>query len=82
MTKEMIAEELRRSIITVLPDLTAAEIDDDERLVDLGANSIDRMEILALTLDALNIPIPLVKLAPIQQIGELVNLLLREHYRA
>jgi polyketide biosynthesis acyl carrier protein len=42
---------------------------------DLGANSIDRMDIVTQTMEDLAIKIPLVELAKVQNIQELVDLL-------
>lgn len=43
--------------------------------MELGANSIDRLEIVTLSLEELNLKIPLVELAQIDGIGGLVDFL-------
>lgn len=75
MDKETIWAELRKSIGEVLPSLDGREVKPHERLVDLGANSVDRVEIVTLALEGLNLAVPLHELARADNIGGLVDLL-------
>src|SRR5436309_15535318 len=72
----------------VLPELTSHDFKFTDSLRELGANSIDRSEIIAMTLDSLSLNIPLVEVARAQNIGELAGILHqkfspsdRRHYR-
>lgn len=78
MDKETIWNELRTHIGEVLPTLDVSEIRLEDRLADLGANSVDRMEIITLSLEGLNLNVPLHEVARSENIGELVDLLHRK----
>lgn len=60
----------------VLPALEDHRFVAEDSLKDLGANSIDRAEILAEVLSELNLAIPRVELFGPRNIGELADLLL------
>jgi polyketide biosynthesis acyl carrier protein len=59
----------------VLPDLRDHDFKFDDRLKDLGANSIDRSEILMMTLESLGLQIPLIQVASAENVGELSEIL-------
>ena len=59
----------------VLPDLGTRPLEAIDSLRELGANSIDRAEILMLTTATLGLRIPLVELAQPRNLGELAALL-------
>jgi polyketide biosynthesis acyl carrier protein len=67
----LIADCVRR----VLPATEAHEFRRDDRLADLGATSMDRAEILMLTLESLSLNIPRTALAGPRNMGELADLL-------
>lgn len=73
MDKERIYDAIRRNSYEVLPDIEDNYISDDDNLQDLGANSIDRVEIINLTLEDLQLEIPRVGLAKTTNIKELVD---------
>ena len=58
----------------VVPELTEQQIEERDSLVDLGANSMDRTEIIILLLESLNLKIPLIDLEGATCIGELTDL--------
>jgi polyketide biosynthesis acyl carrier protein len=57
----------------VLPQLADRPIQPGFSMRDLGANSIDRSEVIMLTLERLNLKIPLVELASAGNIGALAR---------
>lgn len=57
----------------VLPELENHSFKPEEALKDLGANSIDRSEIVMMTLESLSADIPLVELAGVNNLKELVE---------
>jgi len=59
----------------VLPGLDDHPFSRTDKLVELGANSIDRSEIVMMTLERLNLRIPLVETFGPNNIGELAELL-------
>ena len=75
MERTLVFHELEKQIRNVLPAMTVSTIDPTMRLADLGANSVDRMEIIVQTLDALDLRMPLTELARAPLIGDLVTAL-------
>jgi polyketide biosynthesis acyl carrier protein len=73
-SREQIVDALKTAIGTVLPDVPPDRIHLDGRLRDLGANSVDRAEILTLTMEALSLKMPLVELAKAEDIAGLVEI--------
>jgi len=75
MTKADILNIIIENSRYVLPTLEAHDFDKDDELVKLGANSIDRIEIVAMTLSELSLRIPLVDTITAKNIGQLADLL-------
>jgi polyketide biosynthesis acyl carrier protein len=73
MSKEDIFELIVRYSREVIPELESHQFKPGDRLVDLGANSVDRVEITMLTMEALSLKIPPVELAGVKNIGELAD---------
>ncbi len=59
----------------VMPELDGHTFVLTDSLRELGANSMDRAEIIMMTLEELSAPIPLVELAGANNIGELAKLI-------
>lgn len=74
MDREAVWAEMQKNICEVLPFLKEGEFSGTDRLADLGANSIDRAHIITLTLESLNLTMPLTETFKAQNIGELVDL--------
>jgi polyketide biosynthesis acyl carrier protein len=75
MTKTEIFEIVVRSARDVLPTLADQRIAPNDSLKALGANSLDRSEIVMMTLEALELTLPLAATAGAKSIDELVNVL-------
>jgi len=75
MTIDQIFELLKANITETLPDVSHSSIDINGKLVDLGANSIDRMDITIMSMEKLDIKIPLIEFAKVSNIKELVDIL-------
>jgi len=75
MNKEDIFKLIVRHSCQVIPELTGHEFKQSDRLVDLGANSVDRAEIITITMEALSLQIPRVELFGTNNIGELADVL-------
>lgn len=71
MTTEQIFERLVRHTRELLPELEHHEFRFSDSLKALGANSVDRMEILMMTLESLELEVPMVELAGKKNLGEL-----------
>ena len=75
MTKTEIFEIVVRNARDVMPSLADQRIAPHDSLKALGANSLDRSEIVMMTLEALKLGLPLATTARAKNIDELVNLL-------
>jgi polyketide biosynthesis acyl carrier protein len=75
MTKEEIFAIVTRHAREVVPGLDEHRFVLSDSLKELGANSMDRSEIVMMTLDSLSLRIPLVETAGAKNIGELVSVL-------
>jgi polyketide biosynthesis acyl carrier protein len=73
--KEQIFEILKEKITEILEDVPPDTIKIEGSLKDYGANSVDRMEIATLTMEALDVVVPVVKMAGIKDIKGLVDIL-------
>lgn len=75
MTKPEIFEILKQNIQYFLPDISEELITIEESLKNLGANSIDRMEIITKTMEDLQVKFPLVELGKLTNIEGLIDFL-------
>lgn len=75
MTQSELFELVTGHIREVIPGLEAYHFQLHDSLKALGANSMDRSEIVMLTLESLSLKIPLASTAGAKNIGELVNVL-------
>jgi polyketide biosynthesis acyl carrier protein len=75
MVKQKVYETVKSAILEVLPDLDPARISIEKQLKDLGANSIDRMEVVTLSMEALGIKLPMMSFAQVGNIEGLVDVL-------
>ena len=74
-TKNELFELVLEHVRTVLPDLATVAVQPSDSLRDLGANSMDRAEIVMGVMDALSLSIPRVELFGPKNLGKLVDLL-------
>jgi polyketide biosynthesis acyl carrier protein len=70
-----VATVLRRVILEIMPSLSAEEIRGEASLKDLGADSIDRIEILSTTLARLGVSLPLTTFSDVRDVTELIAVL-------
>jgi len=75
MKHEEIFDIIVRHTCEVIPALQDHHFQEDDSLRDLGANSIDRSEIVMMTLESLSLNIPLILIARAQNIGELATII-------
>jgi polyketide biosynthesis acyl carrier protein len=78
ITKSDLLELIGQHTREILPDLDSHNFVGSDRLIDLGANSVDRAEIAMLVQESLNISVPLVELFGPKNIGELADLFLKK----
>jgi polyketide biosynthesis acyl carrier protein len=67
----VIVEQIRE----VVPELAGHPISRGDSMADLGVNSIERNEVVLLTLDEIALDVPAVQLHGPQNIGELADLM-------
>ncbi|WP_025684408.1 acyl carrier protein [Paenibacillus maysiensis] len=75
MSKEELLTLVISQTCEVLPELAGHSFQSSDRLADLGANSLDRAEIVMMVMEALSLQIPRVELFGARNIGELVDVL-------
>ena len=75
MSKEHVYEVVKNVIMEVLPDLESELISIEKNLKELGANSIDRMEVVTMSMEELGMKIPLMSFAQVSNIQGLVDVL-------
>lgn len=76
MDRHTILSTIIDQIRIVVPDLATSPIGEQDNMTALGIDSMDRQEILILTLEAINLNLPMVQLHGQRNLGELANLLL------
>lgn len=75
MVKDQVYEVVKNVIMEVLPHLEPEMISIEKNLRELGANSIDRMEVVTISMEGLGVKLPLMSFAQVTNIEGLVNLL-------
>lgn len=75
MNKTQIVELIKNNLLEIIPELEGEVIGLDEPFIDLGANSIDRGELIMLTLEALELEVPRVEFAKAATILDLADLI-------
>jgi len=76
-TEQDVFEVVRRNTLEVLPEVPADLVRIDGTLTDLGANSIDRADIVTMSMEALGITVPIREFQAVRDIQSLVDLLRR-----
>lgn len=76
MTDRVLAA-IRRSVLDVLPDVDPALVTVDRSLSDLGANSVDRADVVTSTMESLGVSVPVGEFREAHDIGSLARLLHR-----
>jgi polyketide biosynthesis acyl carrier protein len=75
MTRDEIYQVIVRSVIEVLPELEDHSFSTSDQLKQLGLDSLDRTDVIVMSLEALNLKIPLIETHGANNIGELAQLL-------
>ncbi|MBO1581235.1 acyl carrier protein [Bacillus sp. XF8] len=75
MKKEDIFLILVQHAREIVPELEQHHFQWEDRLVDLGADSVNRAEIIMLTLEALSLRIPSIELSEARNLGGLAEIL-------
>ena len=76
-TREEITAAVSGAVGQILPVVEPEEVRGDRHLKDLGADSLERVEIIMQVLDRLGVRIPLAEFASLPDIDAMVDLLER-----
>ena len=74
-TREEVFSVVKENVVGILDELDEALIVETAALKDLGANSLDRAEIVTGSMEDLGLSFPMRELAGVSNIGELVSFL-------
>lgn len=69
---------ITEKLVEILPELEGQIISCDASFVELGANSVDRGELIMLTLEELNLEISRIEFAGAQTINELADIIIQK----
>ena len=75
MHNQKVFETVKGAIMEVLPDVNPDLISIEKQLKDLGANSIDRMEVVTLSMESRGHKLPLMTFAQVGNLQDLVDVL-------
>lgn len=78
MTRDELFELMKENIYEIVPELEGVNINIRDSLRELGANSIDRAEIIICTLECINASIPMVKFGEAKNIEEIIEVIAAE----
>ncbi len=76
--KTEIINLIKENLLEIIPELEREQISVHETLLDLGANSVDRGELITLTLERLNMEVSRIEFVSAQTIDELADLILEK----
>ncbi|MFC4534164.1 acyl carrier protein [Sphaerisporangium dianthi] len=77
MNEDVIFAAVKRNVLEVLPDLEPGQVTMSGTLTDLGANSVDRADVVTMTMEDLGLAIPIAEFQEVHDIASLVDLLKR-----
>lgn len=75
MERDAVLAIILQQIRTVVPELENQPMGSGDSMADLGVDSVSRQEVLILSMEALNLDLPMVQLFGPRNIGELAELL-------
>ena len=75
MTKEHVFAVVKKHLLQTIDGLDEAEIGLERSMKDLGANSLDIVEIVSVSMRELKVKVPRAELSKLTNIGGLVDLL-------
>jgi polyketide biosynthesis acyl carrier protein len=73
--KEKVARMVRETISSILPNVPAEQVSGEKSLLEHGADSVDRVEIILSIMNRLGIDEPMSNFSSLSNVDELVNFL-------
>lgn len=77
VTRDKILDIVKEHLMDNLEDLDATDFDPARSMKDMGANSLDIVEVVSCTMRDLKIKVPRTELAKLTNVNELVDLLFK-----
>jgi polyketide biosynthesis acyl carrier protein len=68
---------IRASAVEIVPEIDPDDVQPHHSLAELGCNSIDRADIMAMTMEELGVAVPITELADLRDVGALAQVLRR-----
>lgn len=75
MTRSEIFGLIKQNLLDILPELDPARVDEEISMKDLGANSIDRADVVIRTMEQLGVKLKISELAEVKNLRGLVDAL-------
>ncbi len=75
MEQDEVFKVVRKNVLDILPDVQPEQVTMAVALKDLGANSLDRVDVATMSMEDLGIVMPMMMLADVENIGDLVRVL-------
>lgn len=75
MTRNDVLECVKRNMVDTVEELEGVEIDPSKSMIDLGANSLDIVEVVSCSMRELKVKVPRSELKTLKNVNELVDLL-------
>lgn len=79
--RERVTRVVHETVATILPAVPAERITGDKHLKDLGADSVDRVEIVLALIDTLGVSAPMADFSALPDIDSLVDFLVDSERR-
>ncbi len=76
-TREEVLEVVLRNMVDTVDELEGVEIDPSQSMKDLGANSLDIVEVVSCSMRELKVKVPRSELKTLANIDQLVDLLFK-----
>ncbi|MBO0879084.1 MAG: acyl carrier protein [Mycobacterium sp.] len=73
ISEQTVRNAIRQAIAEILPDVAPEQVDESKHLADLGADSVDRVEIILHLTSALDVAEPLSAFGQIPTIAALID---------
>lgn len=74
-TRDQVLDIVKRHLVDTVEELEGVDIDPSQSMKDLGANSLDMVEVVSCSMRELKVKVPRAELNKLANIDELVDLL-------
>ena len=82
MSEQEIFEAIKRHLLEIVPEMEASRIVPEASMQELGANSVDRAEVILLTMSSLKLKFPLIELGGAKNLRGLAEILHKKKAQA